>query len=174
MVQGARLTTKGGNLSCGMLCQRLGQMEKLKWIPVRQCKYLKEIQTDKPHCIEKIRWAENRQILREQRGTTYIFFYFFPSVVINEQEIPVRYTLGHNTYNHFYGHFQIPWHFQLLLSRAADCLQQKSKLYKIPSFTPADLFCLQGKWGQFICWRLRGRALLPNKQTDRTSTYLDC
>ena len=87
---------------------------------MRQCKYLKEIQTDKPHQVQKIPRAENRQILGEDH--VYLL-YSFPAVAVSKHETLVRPTLGLNTYSHFYGYFHIPWSFQLLLSTAADSLQ---------------------------------------------------
>ena len=64
---------------------------------VRQCKYLKEIQTDKPHQVQKIPWAENRQDTRKVSGHHIYLLYSFPSVVVSKHEIPVRQTLGLNT-----------------------------------------------------------------------------
>lgn len=81
----------------GMLCQSPAQMEKLMWIPMRDCKYFRDTKTQTTAGSENTLSWEQADTWRVS-GHHIHFLYSFPSVVMSEHEILFRQTLVINTH----------------------------------------------------------------------------
>lgn len=149
---------KGGTLAPVECFARAWHRQKSWCESLSETASISEIKTQTPAGSQNtLSWKQGNS--RRVSGHHIHFLYLFPSVVISEHEMLFKQTLVFNTYGYFSISPAIPSYYYLQLlavsnSRSQGCV----KCHPLPWRG------VQEK-GQFVCLRLRGKALHPSKQT---------